>query len=226
MWIGCKMQAIWKIFIILNIIACVNQCVAFPVTPATTNTTQSIMYQPSTEIRRRPSNIFQPSPVPIGILRPSEQSEGRIFFDTIGNFISTSDYFPLELNVPDTIATVGQGLNDMFSGIMGLMGQAEQVPRMLYRMLRNVVVGRSIWCVWTMKNANIYAENTSWYRVVLFDKCYLLYCGINAICFHFFKLQCVKLIKKIQYDNCYASLPHIYILLHFSKDILYVYSQT
>lgn len=144
MWIGLKMQSLRinlsplkTIFVLFNI-AYLYNCNAFPVTQATTNNTQPIM----SHTHRRPP-ITAP-PVPIGILRPIETSEGRIFFDAIGNFISTSEYFPLELNVPDTIATVGQGLNDMFMGIMGLMGQAEQVPRVLYRMLKNVVVGWSI----------------------------------------------------------------------------------
>lgn len=133
--------SVWILFIVLNIIVCFYQCEAHPVTEATTNNTINRLKSPG---RRRLSiNQPLPPPVSVGILRPIETGEGRIFFDTIGNFISTSDYFPLELNVPDTIATVGQGLNDMFSGIMGLMGQAEQVPRMLYRMLKSVVVGQN-----------------------------------------------------------------------------------
>lgn len=83
-------------------------------------------------------HITNQSPIHVGYLRPIETNQGRIFWDSIGNFISTSEWFPLEMNVPDTISTIGQGLNNMWSGFMVLMGDAQQVPREVYRVLRSV----------------------------------------------------------------------------------------
>lgn len=61
-----------------------------------------------------------------------EVSEGRFLWDALGNIITTSEYFPLELNVPDTIGAVAAGINGAW------MAVSDHIPRMLWRRLEEM----------------------------------------------------------------------------------------
>lgn len=61
-----------------------------------------------------------------------EVSEGRLLWDALGNIITTSEYFPLELNVPDTIGAVAAGINGAW------MAVSDHIPRMLWRRLEEM----------------------------------------------------------------------------------------
>lgn len=143
-------RPVLAICVVLAILAMLRlDCEAYPVTvtqpttlvatdPPGTEATTIIHFvavnksRPIARPDRRPRPL-KSNTVSIGILRPVPvPNEGRIFFDAIGNFISTSEWFPLEVNVPDTIGS-------MWSGMVGLFAQAEQVPRILYRMVNSVL---------------------------------------------------------------------------------------
>lgn len=71
--------------------------------------------------------------------QPIVVGEGRIFFDALSSFISNSEWFPLELNVPDTIATVADGVSSLWTTMMEAMGQSENIPRIVLRTLENIL---------------------------------------------------------------------------------------
>lgn len=56
-------------------------------------------------------------------------SQGRLLWDMLGNIITTSDYFPLELNVPDTFEAIAMGVSSTWTAI------SDHIPKMLWNRL-------------------------------------------------------------------------------------------
>ena len=52
--------------------------------------------------------------------------EGRIFFNAIGDLVQASGFFPIEVNVPDTVSGMMQGIQGMWSSMMNYLGYGEQ----------------------------------------------------------------------------------------------------
>lgn len=70
---------------------------------------------------------------------PIVVGEGRIFYDALSSFISSSEWFPLELNVPDTIASVADGVSSLWTTMMAAIGQSENLPRIVLRTLESIL---------------------------------------------------------------------------------------
>lgn len=71
--------------------------------------------------------------------QPVVVGEGRIFFDALSSFISNSEWFPLELNVPDTISSVADGVSSLWTAMMEAIGQSENIPRIVLRSLESIL---------------------------------------------------------------------------------------
>lgn len=63
---------------------------------------------------------------------PTLVSQGRLLWDTVGNFLSTSEFFPLEVNVPDTISSVVDGVSNAWTTV------SSHIPRMLWSRLEEM----------------------------------------------------------------------------------------
>lgn len=70
--------------------------------------------------------------LPYLLARPKSTTQGRFLWDTLGDIITTSDYLPLELNVPDTVSAVASGLNNAW------MAVSNHIPRMLWQRLEEM----------------------------------------------------------------------------------------
>lgn len=70
-----------------------------------------VIFADCASIRTRKSNVNK-----------SEFDKGRIFGSYIGDFISGSDWFPIEFNVPDILSGFGSGLSSMWSYLIGSGG--------------------------------------------------------------------------------------------------------
>lgn len=68
----------------------------------------------------------------------AEKEEGRIFFNAITSFIMSSDWFPIEFNVPDTISTLAEGTSSMWSGLMDYFAPNENIPRYVLKLAKQL----------------------------------------------------------------------------------------
>lgn len=62
----------------------------------------------------------------------STASQGRFLWDILGNIITTSEYFPLELNVPDTIEAIVMGVSNTWTTV------SDHIPKMLWHRLEEL----------------------------------------------------------------------------------------
>lgn len=71
--------------------------------------------------------------------RHNEEIQGRLFYDALSSFISTSEWFPFELNVPDTISAVASGASSLWSTMIEAAAQSENIPRIIWRSVESIV---------------------------------------------------------------------------------------
>lgn len=48
-------------------------------------------------------------------VRVNEDETGRLFWNALGTFIDDSEWFPIEINVPDIIKGIGEGIGSMYN---------------------------------------------------------------------------------------------------------------
>lgn len=44
-----------------------------------------------------------------------DEESGRLFWDALGTWIDDSEWFPIEINIPDVIQGIGQGIGSMYN---------------------------------------------------------------------------------------------------------------
>lgn len=55
-------------------------------------------------------------------LNLNNSNEGRVYFDAVTNWIMETDWLPIEVNVPDTIMGMINGLQNAWTSTMGYFG--------------------------------------------------------------------------------------------------------
>lgn len=72
-------------------------------------------------------------PPPFQTVEPaSALSTARYMWDTVGNLLTTSDYFPFEVNVPDTISEIASSLSHAWDSM------SSHIPKMLWHRLEQM----------------------------------------------------------------------------------------